>query len=113
MIKFKRFTLKNLHTIKKYATASPLRCCDFSLGVMIMWDSSFSYEYAIISETLVLKTYYGEEEWFFPPIGKNVNSAIKEIEKYCEEEAKKEMNDKPDIGEVIEEFKRKNKNLKH
>ena len=32
-----------------------------------------------------------------------------EQEEREEEEAKKEMNDKPDIGEVIEEFKRKNK----
>ena len=83
MIKFKRFTLKNLAKIKKYTAVSPLRCCDFSLGVMIMWDSSFSYEYIELDDTLILKTYYGEEEWFFPPIGKNVEGAIKEIEKYC------------------------------
>ena len=55
------------------------------------------------------ETEEAEEEFVFEkPKLQNFKEELEEEEKQ-EEEAKKEKNDKPDIGEVIEEFKRKNK----
>lgn len=85
MLKFKRLTVKNLSLIKRYTQKSPLKVCDFSIGVFIMWDGSFSYEYAEYNDTLIVKMYYGKEEWFLPPIGLNIADAVTEIEKYCVE----------------------------
>lgn len=85
MIKFKRLTKKDYNLIKKYTTTSPLKICDLSIGVILMWDGSFKYEYCIINDTLIIKMYYGKEQWFLPPTGKDVESAVTELEKYCVE----------------------------
>ena len=50
-----------------------------------MWDGSFKYEYCIINDTLIIKMYYGKEQWFLPPIGKDAITAVTELEKYCVE----------------------------
>ena len=85
MIKFKRLNANNLTTIRKYIQKFPLKVCDFSIGVIFMWDNYFRYEYTEVDNTLILKLYYGKQEWFLPPVGENVEKAIIELEKYCVE----------------------------
>ena len=69
---------------------------------------------AIDGELPPEETEEAEEEFVFEkPKLQNFKEELEEEEKEekeeVEEEEKKEKNDKPDIGEVIEEFKRKNK----
>ncbi len=83
MLKFKKLTLKDLNKIKTYTQKSPLKVCDFSIGVLLMWDKSFNYEYAEYNDTIIIKNHYGKEEWFLPPVGKDVDGATVQLEKYC------------------------------
>ena len=84
MLKFKKFTLKDLNLIKKYTKNSPYFVCDLSCGVMLMWKDVFNQELCEYNDTLIIKaTYSGAKTCFFPPIGKDVDGAIKQIEKYC------------------------------
>ncbi len=84
MLKFKKFTQKDLNLIKKYSKISPYLVCDLSCGVMLMWKNVFNQEICEYNDTLIIKaTYSGFKTCFFPPIGKDVDGAIKQIEKYC------------------------------
>lgn len=85
MLKFKKLTLNDFDKIKKYTQKSPLKVCDFSIGVFLMWDDSFKYEFCECEKTLIVKLYYGKQQWFLPPIGENLSLAIDGIEKYCVE----------------------------
>ncbi len=84
MLKFKKFTDKDLNLIKKYTVNSPYLVCDLSCGVMLMWKKVFNQEICVYDETLIIKANFDKKyTCFFPPIGKNVDGAIKEIEKYA------------------------------
>ncbi len=84
MLKFKKFTEKDLNLLKKYTVLSPYLVCDLSCGVMLMWKKHFNQEICVFNDTLIIKaTYGGEKTCFFPPIGKDVNGAVKEIERYA------------------------------
>ncbi len=84
MLKFKKFTKKDLNLIKKYAVISPYLVCDLSCGVMLMWKNVFNQELCEYNDTLIIKaTYSGFKTCFFPPIGKDVDGAVKQIERYC------------------------------
>ncbi len=84
MLKFKKFTEKQLSLIKKYTKISPYLVCDLSCGVMLMWRKVFCQEYAEYNDTLIVKaTYSDKNTCFFPPIGNDVEGAISQIESYC------------------------------
>ena len=88
MLKFKKLNEKNLKIVKRYIQKFPLKVCDFSLGVIYMWQNFFKYEFCEVENTLILKIHYGNEEWYLPPVGENVENAVSELEKYVVENYK-------------------------
>ncbi len=82
MLKFKKVEDKDIRFLQKFTQDSPYLLCDYSAGVIYMWKHYLKHEYAILNDTLIIKT--GETNpRFFKPIGKNVEDAYNEIENYC------------------------------
>lgn len=89
MLKFKKFNENFSGVIRKYVSNSEYKACDISLGVLIMWNEQYSYEFAEFKGSLIVKLKYRGEPWFLPPVGGDFVSAVKEIESYCVENEKK------------------------
>lgn len=84
MLKFKKLENKHLKNIQKYLTYNEYELCDASVGVMFMWNEHYNFYYAVFNDTLILKSVSKDGiERFFPPIGKNVEDAYKQIENYA------------------------------
>ncbi len=84
MLKFKKFTEKDLNLLQKYTLISPHLVCDLSCGVMLMWRKTFNQEFCVYNDTLIIKACYsGAKCCFFPPIGKDIDGALKQIEDYA------------------------------
>ena len=56
---------------------------DLTLGTKYMWGDEFGIEYAILSDTLIMRETYTEYSSFYYPMGENVNGALSAIEEYC------------------------------
>lgn len=83
MISFKKLE-KNIEEITPFLNESEPYFCDLTVGTRYIWGDVFTIYYAIFDKTLILKeSGEGYEDAFYFPIGKNVNGALKEIEKYC------------------------------
>lgn len=82
MLEFTRLN-ENVSVIEKYIKQSEISFCDISLGVRYMWRDDFVVDYAIFNDTLIMKEsspdYSGA---FYYPMGKDVDGALNEIEKY-------------------------------
>ena len=89
MLNFKKFNEKYLSRVKKHLVNSRYKACDISLGVFIMWNDEFFYEFAEFNGSLIVKLKYRGETWFLPPVGGDFSSAVKEIENYCVEREEK------------------------
>lgn len=88
MIKFKRLDT-DLDEIAPFLKQSEIAFCDLSLGVKYMWRDDFIIDYAIIDQTLIIKESCPDYiDAFYYPIGKNVDKALREIEKHCKEQFK-------------------------
>lgn len=85
MLKFTKLSKKIYGKIREYILNTNYKACDISLGVFIMWNDQCFYEFAEFDETLIVKIKLKGETWFLPPVGKNFDQAVKEIEKYCVE----------------------------
>ncbi|MBQ2847892.1 MAG: DUF2156 domain-containing protein [Clostridia bacterium] len=81
MISLKKIELEDIKILKAYFNAYPERQCDRSAGATAMWRDYFDNGYAIIDGTLILSS----DSRFIFPIGRNVENALDEIEKYCKE----------------------------
>ena len=70
--------------LDKYFQNQKDRFCDLSIGVKYMWRREYSVEYAVYNDTLVIKESSDEyDPSFYYPIGKDVEGALDQIEKYC------------------------------
>ena len=70
--------------LDKYFQNQKDRFCDLSIGVKYMWRREYSIEYAVYNDTLVIKESSDEyDPSFYYPIGKDVEGALDQIEKYC------------------------------
>ena len=58
---------------------------ELTLGSRFLWGSYERAEYAVINETLILRETYDEGSFFYYPIGKDPETALKEIEIYSRE----------------------------
>ena len=77
---------KNFLFLKDYFDKSNINFCDFSIGVRYMWRNNFKCEYAIYNDTLILKeSSYEHLNYFYYPIGNDIDGAFSEIEKYTKE----------------------------
>ena len=83
MLKFKKLTEKNIKQIQNFTVNSKYPLCDYSGGVIFTWYSCYNPTFTIFDDTLILK--FGEigNERFMLPLGKNIDGAILEIEKYA------------------------------
>ena len=89
MLKFKKLTESLYGDIRKHVLNGDYKACDFSLGVFIMWNEQYFYEFAAFDGSLIVKLKYRGQTWFLPPLGGNFLSAVKEIENYCVENEEK------------------------
>lgn len=83
MITLKKLNLKNLKQIEKFTSVNPSMLCEMSCGVIFMWDKHYDFYYAVFDDTLILSSRRQNAYRFFPPVGKNVEGALREIEKFC------------------------------
>ena len=61
MLKFKKLNEKIYGEIRKYILNTKYKACDISLGVFIMWDEQYFYEFAKIENALIIKLKYRGE----------------------------------------------------
>ena len=85
MLEFLRLG-KNVQIISEYMQKSEVEFCDYSVGAKYLWRDEFVIDYAIYNDTLIMKEtcedYYTA---FYYPIGKDVEGALLEIERFCKE----------------------------
>lgn len=85
MLKFTSLNEKNLKKVQCYTSASPYLACDISAGVLYMWNDVFNVSFAIFNDTLILKCNFKNKfTAFFMPLGKDVDGALSEIERFAE-----------------------------
>ena len=70
--------LENYDIIKKYAPLSTEQFCNYTLGVLYMWEKDSGYEYQEVNDTLILRfTNHEGKKVFLYPIGKDIDGALK------------------------------------
>lgn len=90
----KNLTKSNLKKLLPYFKAQTTRLCNYSAGVLFMWNKVLSPKYAIVCDCLVIMETYDKVSSFYYPISLTNDSenellAILEIEKYCKENKQK------------------------
>ena len=85
-MEFKKLEFHDLELIRSYYSEYTNRTCDRTIGGSFMWRDYFHTMYALVGDTLVMKCKKDGETVFCFPMGKEVDSALSEIEKYCEKE---------------------------
>ena len=85
MLKFLRLG-NNVGLLSEYMEQSEIEFCDYSVGAKYLWRDEFIIEYALFNDTLIMKeTCKDYSTAFYYPIGKDVDGAFLEIEKYCKQ----------------------------
>ncbi len=85
MLELKRIELKDIPTLKAYYSAYPAIQCDRSAGATAMWRNYYENKYAIIDGTIVFTSNFKNGFCFTYPIGRNIDTALDEIENTCQE----------------------------
>lgn len=85
-MEFKKLEFSDLELIRGYYQEYTNRTCDRTIGGSFMWRDYFHTMYALIEETLVMKCVKDGETVFCFPMGKNIDVALEEIDKYCQNE---------------------------
>lgn len=85
-MEFKKLEFSDLELIRGYYEEYTNRTCDRTMGGSFMWRDYFHTMYAIVEKTLVMKCIKDGETVFCFPMGKQVELALSEIEKYCREQ---------------------------
>lgn len=87
MLDFKKLTIKDIDIIRAYYNKYNNKCADYTVCGYFLWRDYFNTHYAIINNTLILKMY--SKNWinfYGMPLGEDVESAVSELIKYCENE---------------------------
>ena len=70
--------LENYDIIKKYASLASEKFCNYTLGVLYMWEPKSGYEYIEYNDTLILRfTNHKGEKVFLYPMGHDIEGALK------------------------------------
>ena len=85
MLDFKKIELNDIPALKAYYSAYPARQCDRSAGATVMWRDYFENKYTVVDGTVIFTSSFKDEFCFAYPIGRNIDGALDEIEKYCQE----------------------------
>ena len=82
-MEFKTPTLEDKEIIDSYYEQECTRSCDFNTANIILWNQFYSCEYAIVNDTLVMRTDEEGESFSFPMGPGDKKKAIEEIMAYC------------------------------
>ncbi len=85
MLSFEKIKLEDIPALKAYYSAYPSRQCDRSTGATVMWRNYFENKYTVVDGTIIFSSSFKDELCFSYPIGRNIDGALDEIEKHCEE----------------------------
>jgi len=86
MLQFKKITIDDRDTIKKYTRFENSRSADYNFGNMYMWDSRYNQQFAEVDDRLVDFTVTEGTPFFAFPIGKgDIKPAINEMKAYAGE----------------------------
>ena len=85
-MEFKKLEFGDLELIRGYYEKYTNRTCDRTIGGSFMWRDYFPTMYALVNDTLVIKSKKGGETVFCFPMGEAVEEALLAIEEYCEKE---------------------------
>jgi len=85
-----RLTKRKIKKLLPYFQTQNFRLCNYSAGVLFMWNKVLSPEYAIIEDCLIIKETYDKISCFYYPISLSHNEsneilALGKIEEYCKE----------------------------
>jgi len=86
MLILKDLTLGDIEEIRPYFLFSTNKMFDNSIGSVIMWREFFSMEYALLSDTFILKmkiAHHGNITAFSMPLGKDISGSFDAINDYC------------------------------
>ena len=84
MLFFKEVKVDELANIRPFLLQSGNRLCDFTAGDIFMWRNDLWTGYAIINGTLIIEKKYSEGKFaFMPPLGKDPEGALAELDQYC------------------------------
>ena len=82
-LKFKRFN-GDISEISEYFKNPQIEFCDISVGAKYIWRDEFLIDYCISDDTLIIKESCPDyNDYFYYPMGKNVENALFLIERYC------------------------------
>ena len=67
----------NFDIIKKYAHLSTEKFCNYTPGVLFMWQGKDDYEYLEVNDTLILRmTNHEKKKVFLYPMGQDIDTAL-------------------------------------
>lgn len=85
-MEFKTPTLGDKEFIDSFFEEESTRSCDFSTANIILWNQFYDCQYAVVCDTLVMRTDEEGESFSFPMGKGDKKKAVEEIMKYCEEQ---------------------------
>lgn len=85
MLNFKKIEMKDISTLKAYYSAYPARQCDRSAGATVMWRDYFENRFTVVDGTIIFSSNFKGGLCFSYPVGRNIDGALDEIEKHCEQ----------------------------
>src|SRR5690554_4615147 len=82
-IVFRPITNEDYDLISEYLKDQPYRICDYTPGVLYMWKGYLNYEFAIIYDTIIIKSNLKGNITFSVPLGNgDVRRALDAIKAY-------------------------------
>ena len=85
-MEFKTPTLGDKEFIDSFFEEESTRSCDFSTANIILWNQFYDCQYAVVCDTLVMRTDEEGESFSFPMGKGDKKKAVEEIMKYCAEQ---------------------------
>lgn len=87
MLKFSKISgIADIQKIKKYIDESGSYFSTWSGATFLMWRKAYPKEYCIYNDTLIIREFNPGDAlgpYFYMPIGKDVQGAVKMVEDYC------------------------------
>lgn len=85
ILRFRKATMNDMHTLLHFISEYPSRSCDFSVGGILLWTDYFNYELCVIADTLFLKGTDERGVFFHQPIGRlSEEKSLAMIKDYCD-----------------------------
>lgn len=86
VLEFKKLELDHIPLIRPYFSRQERRMCDCTIGSTLMWRDYFDNCFAIVEDTLVFRSSYGDGKYVFTiPIGDHADHVLNLVVDYCRE----------------------------